>query len=760
MGIVWRILLIVLLVLSGSWISLASWNSNVPQVTNQLSSDVPKMNANFQYLYDILKNHWKFTDNSTTTLTKDNIYFVDDGCADQGVAGCSSTRSVKDIIDACSGKYCVMYFPHRMVSTNTNYQFKTGAVIQDNISVKIDNGALLDTSYSVTDGGSSYTWTLHSGSIYKLDQTIAQPETVYESGVALTEVANTAAITGASKWCWESNKLYVRTSGSVDPDTLASGTMEAGVQVTFGNSLDTGNFQIFAGYGVPKFEQPEHVYARWWPHNNDGTNDDTFAIDSAIGSLPLSGGTVHIHPGNWAFNTTITKSNVALVGMSREYQEYEYGTELVWRPYVVSSPVVTLGGTTLATRVQGTRMEDFIIQTDASAGYYGLWVRNAERSTIRDFEIKGFTKYALKIGDNESTTEDNTQMNDFSNFRLVLGANSGGESTYGIVSVGMCAVGTNCAIRNQLRNFFIWGPWGTDTGACIYNPGSADLHLQDCTTQPQSPNSYSIYISFPPYTSPTCFYVDRCYFEVPSVDQTNIYTNSTDTALWRLVRGRWGGNGWFEDGIARKWNIGQMSDAPQDLYMMYDAYIYRMNVEWTIDFKDYGRDGNGTSTKRIYQYADDLNIINDNGTVTLQGSHANGGVVVNPAANNTTMYVGVAASQTGIAISNSTGYGIYSSSSEGGVSVAGESNHGYGIWGISNDNGTGVVGHASTGTGGWFSADGSGGIGLLVEGNGVTTPSMKINGLAAYDNNTAALAGGLTAGMVYRSHVGVLMIAY
>jgi hypothetical protein len=532
---------------------------------------------------------------------------------------------------------------------------------------------------------------------------------------------------------------------------------DSGKQLTISGSISAGPYQIFGGAGSVAFSSPLDVYAAWWPHSADGVSDDTSAIEAAVAALPSSGGGIRIYPGNWAFNLTLTKSNVTLKGMSRSYQSYEYYDELVWRPYVASSPVVTLGGTTLATRVEGTRMEDFIIQTDNSTGYYGLWVRNAERSTIRDFEIKGFTKYALKIGDNESITEDNTQMNDFSNFRLWLGGNSGGESTYGIVAVGRCAAGTNCAIRNQLRNFFIWGPWGTGTGACIYNPGSADLHLQDCTTQAQSPNSYSIYISSPEYTSPSCFYVDRCYFEVPSVDQTSIYTTATDTALWRLIRGRWGGNGWFEDGVARKWNIGQMSDAAQDMYMFYDTYTYRQNVEWTIDFKDYPRDGNGTSTKRIYQSLDDLNIINDNGTVTLSGSL---GVVVNPIGSSTAMFVTAAASQTGISISNSTGYGIYSSSSMTGISVAGESNKGYGVWGISEDNGTGVAGFASTGKGGWFTADGTGGIGLLVEGYGVATPAMQINGLAAYDNNTAATSAGLTAGMVYRSHAGVLMIVY
>jgi hypothetical protein len=530
--------------------------------------------------------------------------------------------------------------------------------------------------------------------------------------------------------------------------------------LTISGSISAGPYQIFGGAGSVAFSSPLDVYAAWWPHSADGVSDDTSAIEAAVTALPSSGGGIRIYPGNWAFNLTLTKSNVRLKGMSKAYQSYEYYDELVWKPYDASSPVVTLGGTTLATRVEGTRMEDFIIQTDNSTGYYGLWVRNAERSTIHDFEIKGFTKYALKIGDNESTTEDNTQMNDFSNFRLWLGGNSGGESTYGVVSVASCATNKNCAIRNQLRNFFIWGPWGTDTGACIYNPGSADLHLQDCTTQAQSPNSYSIYISSPLNTSPSLFYVDRCYFEVPSTDQTSIYTTITDTALWRLVRGRWGGNGWFEDGIAKKWNIGQMSDAAQDMYMFYDTYTYRQNVEWTIDFKDYPRDGNSTSTKRIYHATNRLILSNDNGTVDLQGTASDGGVVVTPASTNTAMKLTAAAGSTGLAISNSSGYGIYSSTSTTGVSITGESNKGFGLWGLSGDNGTGVVGTASTGYGGYFLASGSGGISLVVEGNGATNPTMKMTGLDAYDNNTAAVAGGLTAGMVYRSHAGVLMIVY
>jgi hypothetical protein len=57
-----------------------------------------------------------------------------------------------------------------------------------------------------------------------------------------------------------------------------------------------------------------------------------------------------------------------------------------------------------------------------------------------------------------------------------------------------------------------------------------------------------------------------------------------------------------------------------------------------------------------------------------------------------------------------------------------------------------------------FSTVNSGTTGVAMELLGNGTP--KFPTLAVYADNTAALAGGLTAGMVYRTATGVLMVTY
>lgn len=356
-----------------------AWNTGIPKVTNNISSDIPKMQQNFQYLYDMIKNHWKGVDNSTTTLSKDNFYFVDSDCSDQGVAGCSSTRSVKDIIDACSGKYCTMYFPHRMTSTNTNYQFQTGQDIQNNITVMVEQGALLDTSYSVTDGGSAWTWTLHSGKIYKLDQTISAPVTVYESGTSLTQVADKNSFTGSSQWAWDSSKLYVRTSGDVDPDTLASGTIEAGVEVTF-YRFDVPPYQVFTGYGVPKFAAGHTIFGEWF-----GSDLSKAYSAATTGSL-----ITYFSDQILSSAITMTKAGTSIMGSSP-------GIDISVKPTFTGTAAIVYGSATASTTDLGwNSIRNMYLDCDNKTDN-GIFVYGSYFGTLENIYIKNTLSDAIKF---------------------------------------------------------------------------------------------------------------------------------------------------------------------------------------------------------------------------------------------------------------------------------------------------------------------------------------------------------------------------
>lgn len=279
-------ILIVIAILLGCGVALAdTWNTGVPSATHQIKNDIPKMQQNFSYLYNMFKNHYGSLDNSTTANLADSFAYVDPTCADQGVVGCSSVRSVKDWIDAYSGKYGILYFPN--TGTTTTYQFKTGANVQDNLLVMVEPGVRVDTSYSICDGGSAYTWTLHTGSIYKLNQTIPAPTRVLEGNVEMTDMTTVAAMTGVSQWAYDNSVLYVWTSGAVDPDTLASGTLESVVKVQIDSVADIPPFKWIESDSIVTFGYSPTVRADWW-------GDDNVSIHSAWSSI--TSGTVLLTP--------------------------------------------------------------------------------------------------------------------------------------------------------------------------------------------------------------------------------------------------------------------------------------------------------------------------------------------------------------------------------------------------------------------------------------------------------------------------------
>lgn len=110
-------------------------------------------------------------------------------------------------------------------------------------------GSVITTNYSVAGGGSN--WTVHAGDVYVSTANYNEIAFLRESGTALTEVAGAADVDAAGKWAWEANKIYVRTTGSVDPDTLGAGLLVAGhtFDLSAGHLQDNGEQMFSAAEG-------------------------------------------------------------------------------------------------------------------------------------------------------------------------------------------------------------------------------------------------------------------------------------------------------------------------------------------------------------------------------------------------------------------------------------------------------------------------------------------------------------------------------
>ena len=159
-------------------------------------------------------------------------------------------------------------------------------------------GAVITTNYSVAGGGSN--WTVHSGSVYVSTANYSEIEFLRESGTALTEVAGAADVDAAGKWAWEADKIYVWTTGSVDPDTLGAGLLVAGHTLTFatGSHLEDNGGQMFdaAAGEVIGLEESKAI---WW---YSGTGDFTNAAQSAVSAVLAKRGTAYLPSGVYTLN--------------------------------------------------------------------------------------------------------------------------------------------------------------------------------------------------------------------------------------------------------------------------------------------------------------------------------------------------------------------------------------------------------------------------------------------------------------------------
>ena len=197
---------------------------------------------------------------------------------------------------------------------NHTYQLLQSVTVPTGVTVRPDRGAIIATQLSVAGGGAA--WTVVSGSIYEM--TLAnEPATLYESGVALTKVAGVGSIDAAGKWAWNAGQLMVRTTGSVDPDSLGADLLKAGYSITFasGSHLEDNGGQMFSslpGEVVGLNYASPNMFGE---NTSPGTTAMTSFINTAIQCVSDSGGgTVELRPGETYLALSIAhKSNVRLI---------------------------------------------------------------------------------------------------------------------------------------------------------------------------------------------------------------------------------------------------------------------------------------------------------------------------------------------------------------------------------------------------------------------------------------------------------------
>lgn len=165
-----------------------------------------------------------------------------------------------------------------------------------NVIVAVAPGAIIDTDMSIRSA--TYKWT-RSGSgtgEYYLelagggDPGLNQPSKVIESTTVLT--AGTVGSLSAGGWAWDDNDtlgydtVYVRLSGSGDPDAQAAGYVLAAYDLTINGDLVAPNCKIMTGYGEINVERLDTEDV-----STSGTGEDTLSSSSMpAGFLGTTGG--------------------------------------------------------------------------------------------------------------------------------------------------------------------------------------------------------------------------------------------------------------------------------------------------------------------------------------------------------------------------------------------------------------------------------------------------------------------------------------
>jgi len=252
-------------------------------------------------------------------VVNSQTYYPNAGETDQGATG--NGRTIKAYVDAIgTDKKATIKLTHNGTGNTTTYQLSTSETIPSNITLEIENGAVINNDISIRNA--SYKWTASGSgtSEYYLeaaaggDPGISEPYVCTEDGSDLT--AGTAGSLAAGEWDWADNDtlgystVYVRLSDSTDPDGKAEDYVKAGYRITINGPFNHGLSQCFSGDGSVSFGRAavSAVELVWFPNTPAGFQS---AGDAA------GDGTLHISRGTYYISeATFTSRYLSIIGDS------------------------------------------------------------------------------------------------------------------------------------------------------------------------------------------------------------------------------------------------------------------------------------------------------------------------------------------------------------------------------------------------------------------------------------------------------------
>jgi len=374
---------------------MPTWRDDKPAVSDNITDGVGYIEENLEYLHTLAENHYKSLSDTSTDIGKDACYFVDPSATDQGASYPTSSRSAYDLIAAIgSSKNARLVFQHKAASGNTTtYRWKTQDEIPANIDVVIEPGVVLDTTYAITDAGVSWTWTVESGNIYKLDQSISQPSDVLMSNTALVEVADIASITGAGKWCWANSTVYAWLTGDANPNSIA--TVEARVTITIQNVTSAPDMQWIAGDAM--FALGPHVVVKpEWCGVIDGTADEV-QINKAIEIADKANNPVQLGAKTYVCADTVYyREDVPLRGAGK--------TSTVLDFTALTSGNCVEGYNNASDELERCHVSDFKILGNSDTDVTGLAIIRTRRSVFQNLYIHNIGGTGVKLDGRVSNT--------------------------------------------------------------------------------------------------------------------------------------------------------------------------------------------------------------------------------------------------------------------------------------------------------------------------------------------------------------------
>lgn len=305
-----------------------------------------KVNANFDKL-DVIINELQSSvpANSLSYGTSVLGRWSADPTISSDQANPATAKSIASIIAGVSGGPIDLRLPPGTYNIWRNY------TVPATVRLMPDKGAIIYPWRSVRESAFQWTASAHGTAEYYLElsgggsPSVYEPSSVYADSVALA--AGTAGSLTAGTWDWADNDglgyatIYVRLADSTDPDTQASGYVEA-------------------WYTLGGLQEADPV---WFGAKGDGITDDAAAFRAAI----VAANIVNVPVATYKCNSRleITKSNFSLKsdGATLDFSGISEIDGAYYR----------------CLKIYGTGQTDFsVLASNATAGDYTVTVASGE----------------------------------------------------------------------------------------------------------------------------------------------------------------------------------------------------------------------------------------------------------------------------------------------------------------------------------------------------------------------------------------------